>query len=169
MSKKIDVVDTGNVKAYLLDLQQRICAALETEEADRHFEQDSWQHASGGGGQSRVLQNGTVFEQAGVNFSHVLGDELPAAASAARPHLAGRRFEALGVSLVIHPRNPYVPTSHMNVRFFVATNDNSEPIWWFGGGFDLTPYYPFKPDVVSLASHGPGRMRNVWRRHLPAL
>jgi len=143
-----EIADSDAVKIYLLDLQQYICTALEAEESDGRFEQDSWQHESGGGGQSRVLQNGEVFEQAGVNFSHVHGDELPAAASAARPQLAGCSFEALGVSLVIHPRNPYVPTAHMNVRFFIAKRDDGDSIWWFGGGFDLTPYYPFKEDVI---------------------
>ena len=148
MNTNYENANTGKVRTYLLDLQQNICTALEAEESDGRFAQDSWQHEFGGGGQSRVLQNGKVFEQAGVNFSHVRGDELPAAASAARPQLAGCRFEALGVSLVIHPRNPYVPTAHMNVRFFIATRDENAPTWWFGGGFDLTPYYPFKEDVI---------------------
>ncbi|WP_445371686.1 oxygen-dependent coproporphyrinogen oxidase [Methylomonas sp. HW2-6] len=135
------------VKQYLLDLQDRICAALEAEEADAHFTEDAWQRAEGGGGRSRVLAGGQVFEQGGVNFSHVFGDSLPPSATAKRPELANRRFEAMGVSLVIHPRNPYVPTSHANVRFFIAKKDGEPSIWWFGGGFDLTPFYPFRDDV----------------------
>lgn len=135
------------VKQYLLDLQDRICAALEAEEADAHFTEDAWQRAEGGGGRSRVLANGEVFEQGGVNFSHVFGDSLPPSATAKRPELANRQFEAMGVSLVIHPRNPYVPTSHANVRFFIAKKDGEPSIWWFGGGFDLTPFYPFREDV----------------------
>ncbi|TPQ28350.1 oxygen-dependent coproporphyrinogen oxidase [Methylomonas koyamae] len=135
------------VKQYLLDLQDRICAALEAEEADAHFTEDAWQRAEGGGGRSRVLAGGQVFEQGGVNFSHVFGDSLPPSATAKRPELANRQFEAMGVSLVIHPRNPYVPTSHANVRFFIAKKDGEPSIWWFGGGFDLTPFYPFLEDV----------------------
>lgn len=140
--------DTDAVKQYLLALQDRICGALEQEDGGARFLEDAWSHAHGGGGRTRVLAGGAVFEQAGVNFSHVLGAKLPAAASAQRPELAGRDFEAMGVSLVIHPRNPYVPTSHMNVRFFLAGRTHEQPVWWFGGGFDLTPYYPFREDVV---------------------
>ena len=135
------------VHAYLTELQERICAEVEEIE-EESFHEDRWDHAHGGGGRSRVLFGGTIFEQAGVNFSHVRGEELPAAATAQRPELAGRAFEALGVSLVIHPRNPYVPTSHMNVRFFMATKDGEPAVWWFGGGFDLTPYYGFTDDVI---------------------
>ncbi|MCU7871154.1 MAG: oxygen-dependent coproporphyrinogen oxidase [Candidatus Thiodiazotropha sp. (ex Lucinoma borealis)] len=133
------------VKNYLLELQQTICCALEEEDTKARFIQDSWQREPGdhlgGGGISAVLQDGGVFEQAGVNFSHVTGNQLPASATAHRPELAGRAFEAMGLSLVIHPRNPYVPTSHANVRFFIAEKPGEEPVWWFGGGFDLTPYY----------------------------
>ena len=136
------------VKDFLLDLQQRICGALEQADGVARFQLDDWQREEGGGGQSRVLTEGRVFEQAGVNFSHVHGASLPPSASAHRPELAGCSFEALGVSLVIHPRNPYVPTSHANVRFFCAERYNAEPVWWFGGGFDLTPYYGFEPDVA---------------------
>ena len=139
-------VDKSAVKAFLLDLQDRICQALEQQETTVAFEQDQWQREEGGGGRSRVLRNGEIFEQAGVNFSHVYGAEMPASATAHRPELAGRRFEAMGVSLVIHPRNPYVPTSHANVRFFIAEKDGEAPVWWFGGGFDLTPFYPFEED-----------------------
>jgi coproporphyrinogen III oxidase len=136
------------VKEYLLDLQNRICTALEKEDGKEKFREDAWQRPEGGGGRSRVLADGNVFEQAGVNFSHVFGKTLPPSATAHRPELAGRAWQALGVSLVIHPRNPYVPTSHMNVRFFLAQKEASEPIWWFGGGFDLTPYYGFEEDCV---------------------
>jgi len=139
--------DPDLVKSYLLSLQDRICTALEAEDGGAVFIKDSWTRSEGGGGQSRVLSHGRVFEQAGVNFSHVIGDKLPPSATAQRPELAGRRFEAMGVSLVIHPHNPYVPTSHANVRFFIASKAGSEPIWWFGGGFDLTPYYPFLEDA----------------------
>ncbi|WP_318433808.1 oxygen-dependent coproporphyrinogen oxidase [Photobacterium leiognathi] len=139
-------VDKHAVKSFLLDLQDRICQALEQQETTVSFEQDQWQREEGGGGRSRVLRNGEIFEQAGVNFSHVYGAEMPASATAHRPELAGRRFEAMGVSLVIHPRNPYVPTSHANVRFFIAEKDGEAPVWWFGGGFDLTPFYPFEED-----------------------
>lgn len=141
------MISVEAVKAYLLDLQHRICTGLETHEADARFRRDTWQREQGGGGESRVLENGTVWEKAGVNFSHVMGDDLPASATAHRPELSGRSFEALGVSLVIHPRNPYVPTTHANVRFFIASKPDAEPVWWFGGGFDLTPYYPFREDV----------------------
>lgn len=136
------------VKTYLLNLQDRIVSELEAEDGQATFQEDAWQREEGGGGRSRVLTNGAVFEQAGINFSHVHGDQLPPSASAARPELAGRSFEAMGVSLVIHPHNPYIPTSHANVRFFLAEKPGHDPVWWFGGGFDLTPYYPFKEDVI---------------------
>ncbi|AUH49452.1 oxygen-dependent coproporphyrinogen oxidase [Chromobacterium sp. ATCC 53434] len=136
------------VKAFLLDLQDRICAALAHSDGHGRFVEDAWSREAGGGGRSRVMTGGAVFEQAGVNFSHVHGDALPASATAHRPELAGRRFEAMGVSLVIHPSNPHVPTSHANVRFFIAEKDGEAPVWWFGGGFDLTPFYPVAEDVV---------------------
>jgi len=139
--------DIEAVKNYLLGLQDDICRALEEEDGSQRFREDAWQREAGGGGRSRVLAEGAVFEQAGVNFSHVFGANLPPSATAHRPELAGRNFQALGVSLVIHPRNPYVPTSHANVRFFIAEKDGAEPIWWFGGGFDLTPYYGFEEDA----------------------
>jgi len=148
----MSAIDVAAVRDYLQDLQDRICTALEQEDGDKAFQEDAWQREPGaglgGGGISRVLSEGGVFESAGINFSHVSGAALPPSATAHRPELAGRRFEALGVSLVIHPRNPYVPTSHANVRFFVAEKDGAEPVWWFGGGFDLTPYYAFEQDVV---------------------
>jgi coproporphyrinogen III oxidase len=136
------------VSGYLTDLQDRICRALQKIDAQTEFREDTWRREEGGGGRSRVLEEGGVFEKAGINFSHVRGSQLPASATAHRPELAGRGFEALGVSLVIHPRNPYVPTSHANVRFFVAEKQGSDPVWWFGGGFDLTPYYGFEEDAV---------------------
>ena len=137
------------VRDYLLGLQASIVTRLETLDG-QGFRTDQWQRPEGGGGITRVIEEGGVFERGGVNFSHVLGDRLPPSASAQRPQLAGRPFEAMGVSLVLHPRNPYVPTVHMNVRFFVARDPKGEaaPIWWFGGGMDLTPYYPFEKDVV---------------------
>ena len=140
--------DTESVKSYLLSLQDRICAAVEAEEGQVRFIEEAWERPGGGGGRSRVLSEGAVFEQAGVGFSHVFGPGLPPSATAQRPELAGRSFQALGVSLVFHPRNPYVPTTHMNVRFFLAEKEGAEPVWWFGGGFDLTPYYGFEEDAV---------------------
>jgi coproporphyrinogen III oxidase len=139
---------SSDVKDFLLELQQRICDALEQADGGARFQADNWQRPNGGGGQSRVLTQGRVFEQAGVNFSHISGDTLPPSASALRPDLAGCGFEALGVSLVIHPLNPYVPTSHANLRFFCTQREDAPPLWWFGGGFDLTPYYGFEEDVV---------------------
>jgi coproporphyrinogen III oxidase len=136
------------VKSFLLDLQDRICAALEEQDGGGQFIEESWLREEGGGGRSRVLEQGVVIEKGGVNFSHVMGTNLPASATAARPELAGRSFQAMGISLVIHPRNPYVPTSHANVRMFVAEKEGEEPIWWFGGGYDLTPFYPFAEDVI---------------------
>lgn len=141
-------VSAEAVKTYLLALQDNICKGLESQEPSVRFEKDQWTREEGGGGESRVLTNGQVFEQAGVNFSHVMGDKLPPSATAARPELTGRRYEAMGVSLVIHPQNPYVPTSHANVRFFIAYAEGKEPIWWFGGGFDLTPYYGNEADCI---------------------
>jgi len=139
---------TEAVKAYLLDLQDRICAALEAEDGEARFVEDAWTRPGGGGGRTRVIESGALIEKGGVNFSHVHGAGLPPSASAHRPELAGRGFEAMGVSLVIHPQNPYVPTSHANVRFFIAEKEGEEPVWWFGGGFDLTPYYGFDEDCV---------------------
>ena len=152
-------ISTSLVKNYLLDLQDRICLELENEDSKAVFFEDAWSRdtceeghdvpALGGCGRTRVLNCGAVFEQAGVNFSHVTGVSLPPSATAARPELSGRSFEALGVSLVIHPENPHVPTSHANVRFFIAEKDGEAPVWWFGGGYDLTPYYPLEADIVS--------------------
>jgi len=142
------MIDLAPVKTYLQQLQARICQGLEQLEPQQRFISDKWQRQQGGGGDTRVLVTGQVIEKAGVNFSHVMGDRLPASATAQRPELAGRRFEAMGVSLVIHPQNPYVPTSHANVRVFAALKDGQAPVWWFGGGFDLTPCYPFHEDVI---------------------
>lgn len=146
--------DIEAVRGYLLELQDGICEALEQEDGQARFIEDAWQRPEKegntlkGGGRTRVLSGGAVFEQAGINFSHVKGAQLPASATAHRPELAGRSFQAMGVSLVIHPHNPYVPSSHANVRFFIAEKEGEVPVWWFGGGFDLTPFYPFQEDVV---------------------
>ncbi len=140
--------DIAAVKQYFLGLQDRLCTALAEADGEGRFREESWERPEGGGGRTRVLAEGAVFEQAGVNFSHVHGQNLPPSATAHRPELAGRAWQALGVSLVIHPRNPYVPTSHMNVRFFIAEKEDAEPVWWFGGGFDLTPYYGFEEDAI---------------------
>jgi coproporphyrinogen III oxidase len=134
------------VKTYLLDLQARIVAALENIDGTR-FITDTWQRPEGGGGISRLIEEGNVFERGGVGFSHVAGKNLPPSAAANRPEIAGRGWEAMGVSLVLHPRNPYAPTVHMNVRFFSAVAEGQEPVWWFGGGMDLTPYYGFEEDA----------------------
>ena len=134
------------VKAWFLGLQERIVQALE-EVDGKPFLRDEWQRPEGGGGISRLVEEGNVFERGGVNFSHVTGASLPPSAVASRPELAGRAWEATGVSLVLHPRNPYAPTVHMNVRFFTTTADGEEPVWWFGGGMDLTPYYGFEEDA----------------------
>ena len=136
------------IKEYLLSLQDSICKSLESLESSKKFIEDSWIRDEGGGGRSRVLVDGDVIEKGGVNFSHVSGAQMPASATAHRPELAGRSFEAMGVSLVIHPNNPYVPTSHMNLRFFIAEKDGEAPVWWFGGGYDLTPFYADNSDCV---------------------
>lgn len=136
-----------DITEYLSQLQNSICHSLEEEEGLTKFQEDIWKHQEGkGGGRTRVLTNGKVFEQAGVNFSHVIGDQLPAAATSRRPELTDCHFQAMGVSSVIHPKNPFVPTSHLNVRFFIAEKENGECVWWFGGGYDLTPYYGFYED-----------------------
>lgn len=143
--------DIQAVRTYFMDLQDRICQQIENADGNAKFVEDEWQRegSGGGGGRTRVLTDGAVFEQGGVNFSQVTGNNLPPSATANRPDLTGRSFEALGVSLVIHPHNPYVPTSHANVRFFIAEKEGEEPIWWFGGGYDLTPYYGNEEDVVA--------------------
>jgi coproporphyrinogen III oxidase len=158
-SPATDTVDTAAVHAFLQGLQARIVAGLEAVDGTP-FATDRWDRPEGGGGISRVLEEGRVFERAGVLFSHVTGDKLPPSASAHRQGLAGRAFEAMGVSLVLHPRNPYVPTVHLNVRCFIAAarpgaapgTPDAEPVWWFGGGMDLTPYYGFEKDAVRFHS-----------------
>lgn len=146
----VERIDKEAVKTYFTQLQSDICVALEEEDGQGRFIVDAWQREAGsglgGGGITRVLTDGAVIEQGGVNFSHVTGASLPASATAHRPELAGRSFEAMGVSLVIHPENPYVPTSHANLRFFIAEQEGEAPVWWFGGGFDLTPYYGNEED-----------------------
>jgi coproporphyrinogen III oxidase len=144
---KVKSMDTQSVLHYLQDLQARIVESLELVDG-KNFLHDSWNRPEGGGGTSCLLEEGNVFERAGVGFSHVLGSKLPPAATIAHPEAAGRSWEAMGVSLVLHPRNPYVPTVHMNIRFFVAEKEGETPIWWFGGGMDLTPYYGFADDCV---------------------
>jgi len=147
------MIEIELIRSYLLTLQNNITDALCDLDSTLVLQEDEWDREEGGGGRSRVMRSGDVFEQAGINFSHVYGDELPASATAHRPELTGRKYQALGVSLVIHPTNPYVPTTHMNVRFFIAEKENAKeedeaPIWWFGGGFDLTPYYGFEEDAM---------------------
>lgn len=144
----MDRPDITSVKTFLLGLQERICRSFEEQDGAESFLRDEWTREEGGGGVSRVLSGGATFEKAGVNFSHVTGRRLPSSATSARPELADRSFEALGVSVIVHPLNPYVPTSHMNVRFFMATHETDPPVWWFGGGFDLTPCYGFAQDAV---------------------
>jgi coproporphyrinogen III oxidase len=139
--------DASSVKRYLDELQDRITAALEARDNIK-FRRDAWVRVEGGGGETRVLSDGQVFERAGVSVSHVFGPKLPPTASNLRPHIVGAPFQAMGLSLVFHPRNPYVPTTHCNVRFIEATPADAAPVSWFGGGFDLTPYYPYDEDVL---------------------
>ena len=141
------VIDIHAVKTYLQSLQKRLCAAVEALDGQARFIDDAWQRPQGGGGLSCILENGARFERAGVNFSHVCGDRLPPSASATRPETAGRSFQAMGVSVVIHPDNPHVPASHLNVRFLLAERAGEQPLWWFGGGFDLTPCYGYEEDA----------------------
>ncbi|MCB1845348.1 MAG: coproporphyrinogen III oxidase, partial [Halioglobus sp.] len=140
--------DSAAVEKFLRGLQSEICAGLEDADGSGVFRHDSWERPGGGGGESRVMTNGQVFEQAGVGYSHVFGDAMPPSASKNRPELAGRAFSAMGVSLVLHPVNPYVPTTHANFGFFTTVAGEGPAVWWFGGGFDLTPYYPFHEDVL---------------------
>jgi coproporphyrinogen III oxidase len=159
-------MDVAVIKDYLLELQNTIVARLEA--LDGHtFCRDSWQRPAGGGGISALVEEGGLFERGGVNFSHVMGEGLPPSASAHRPELAGRRYEALGVSLVLHPRNPYAPTVHMNIRFFAAFDDQSDPVWWFGGGMDLTPYYGFEEDAVHFHSTCKAALNPFGEQHFP--
>ncbi|MDO8906962.1 MAG: oxygen-dependent coproporphyrinogen oxidase [Pseudohongiella sp.] len=141
-----DAVKADEVRAFLLELQNSICDRLQSVDGKSKFREDAWQRERGGSGISRVICDGAVYEKGGVNFSHVFGDSLPPSASASRPEMAGRSFQAMGVSLVIHPGNPHVPTSHANFRFFIAEKPDEAPVWWFGGGYDLTPYYGHEDD-----------------------
>ena len=143
-----DRPDIGAVRAYLLELQDRICAGLEAEDGVVRFREERFESETGGLARPRVLEGGPVIEKTAVHFSHTIGKALPAAATERRPELAGRRYEAASVSLIVHPRNPYVPTSHANLRFFATSGEPAA--WWFGGGFDLTPYYGFAEDCLSL-------------------
>jgi coproporphyrinogen III oxidase len=140
--------NADSVREYLGELQQRIVDALEQAEGEGRFVAEEWHRPGGGGGRSCILSGGAVFEQAGVGFSHVFGDGMPPSATKARPELAGRKFQAMGVSLVLHPLNPHVPTTHANFRFFSTDEVNDKAVWWFGGGFDLTPFYPNHDDVI---------------------
>ena len=142
-----DSADASRVKGYLSELQQRITSAVEDVDSAK-FRRDPWDRPEGGGGESRILSDGTVFERAGVSVSHVFGERMPPSASNARPEIAGAPFEAMGLSLVFHPRNPHAPTTHCNVRFLIAKPSAGPAVWWFGGGFDLTPYYPYDEDVL---------------------
>ena len=159
------------VKAYFLELQDSICNALAVQDGAADFGLDQWERSAGGGGRSRALSGGALLEKAGVNFSHVQGDALPPSASANRPELAGRSYQAMGVSLVIHPQNPYAPTSHANVRLFVAEKAGEAPVWWFGGGYDLTPYYADRRRLHRTGTAGAAEacLPAVWRRGVPAL
>ncbi len=157
-------MNSDDVIDYFKGLQDRICDALAAADGSKDFHEDAWRHDNGGGGRTRVLEDGGLIEKGGVNFSHVLGDSLPPAASARRENIAGKPFKATGVSLVIHPRNPFVPTSHMNVRLFVADDGKDDPVWWFGGGYDMTPYYGFEEDCI----HWHQIARDACDRHDPA-
>lgn len=163
-----ETIPIESILAWLEALQDRVCGALEDVDGQR-FHEDRWDRPGGGGGRTRMLADGGVFEQAGVNLSHVHGERLPPSATASRPELAERPFTALGVSLVVHPRNPYVPTSHANVRLFVAGDANAPTAWWFGGGFDLTPFYPFTEDCVHWHRTARAACRalgdDAWRRY----
>ena len=149
----------------MLDLQNHICTVIEQEDGQAHFIEDAWKHNESGGGLTRVLTGGEVIEKAGVNFSHVYGSALPAAATAKRPELVNASFQALGVSVVVHPNNPYVPTSHMNVRFICVENDSIQQ-WWFGGGYDLTPYYGFAEDCIHWHQTAKNLVISLWRSSL---
>lgn len=146
--KTVNGLALDTVEAALHGIQEAICATVVAGDPQGRFTEDRWARSGGGGGRTRIFENGDVYEKGGVNFSRVSGERLPPSATAKNEKLVGRSYEAMGVSVVLHPKNPFVPTSHFNVRFFVATAENEPPIWWFGGGFDLTPYYPFEADCV---------------------
>ena len=155
------------VKSYLISLQDAICQQLAQADGEQSFQEDSWDRPGGGGGRSRIIKNGAVFEQGGVGFSHVYGEKMPASATAHRPELEGRDFNACGVSLVMHPETPMVPTVHMNVRFFIAQKEGEEPVWWFGGGFDLTPFYPFDEDIIEWHQQAKNALDSVDEKLYP--
>lgn len=155
------------VKSYLMSLQDAICEQLAQVDGEQSFQEDSWDRPGGGGGRSRIIKNGAVFEQGGVGFSHVYGEKMPASATAHRPELEGRDFNACGVSLVMHPETPMVPTVHMNVRFFIAQKEGEEPVWWFGGGFDLTPFYPFDEDIIEWHQQAKNALDSVDEKLYP--
>ena len=146
--RKLKSEDSQRVKGFLLQLQENVCNGIEGLESVAEFKSDKWDREEGGSGISRVIRDGDIFEKGGVNFSHVFGKSMPASATAQRPELAGRAYQAMGVSLVIHPVNPFVPTSHANFRMFVAEKENEDSVWWFGGGYDLTPYYGNDEDCI---------------------
>lgn len=155
------------VKSYLMSLQDAICQQLALADGEQSFQEDSWDRPGGGGGRSRIIKNGAVFEQGGVGFSHVYGEKMPGSATAHRPELEGRDFNACGVSLVMHPENPMIPTVHMNVRFFIAQKEGEEPVWWFGGGFDLTPFYPFDEDIIEWHQQAKNALDSVDEKLYP--
>ena len=149
MSVSLESHDLERVENWFKDYQNKICQSLETSDGVATFVEDKWERGDLGAGSTRILTEGGIFEQAGVNFSSVKGEALPPAATAKRPELVGRKFQAMGVSIVAHPKNPYVPTTHANLRFIRADKKGEDPVWWFGGGFDLTPYYGFEEDAIS--------------------
>lgn len=158
-----ELINVKQVRSMLVDLQNHICEKFESLDGKANFIEDTWEREQGGGGLTRVIANGAVIEKGGVNFSHVHGDKMPPSATAHRPELAGRSFQAMGVSIVIHPHSPMIPTSHANVRFFIAEMPNEDPVWWFGGGFDLTPYYPYDEDCIAWHKHA----KRVCDEHSP--
>lgn len=163
----METVDTEAVKQFLLRLQEDICKGLAAIDGKSTFKTDAWERDEGGSGITRVISDGAVFEKGGVNFSHVFGKAMPASATASRPELAGRAYQAMGVSLVIHPDNPFVPTSHANFRLFVAEKEGEEPVWWFGGGYDLTPYYGFDEDCIHWHQTAHDACREFGERYYP--
>lgn len=163
----LNTIESNNVKDFLLTLQSSICDGLEALDPEANFQTDRWDREKGGSGISRVISDGEVFEKGGVNFSHVFGDAMPASATATRPELAGRAWQAMGVSLVIHPKNPFVPTSHANFRMFVADKEGEESAWWFGGGYDLTPYYGFEEDCIHWHQQAKDACENFGSKYYP--
>jgi len=163
----LSTIKPNDVKEFLLELQCSICDGLEALDPSANFQTDQWDREKGGSGISRVISGGEVFEKGGVNFSHVFGDAMPASATATRPDLAGRAWQAMGVSLVIHPSNPFVPTSHANFRMFVADKEGEESAWWFGGGYDLTPYYGFEEDCIHWHQQAKDACENFGDQYYP--